>query len=242
MNKTPLHTLITTALQQFQIGMFTAQVGHIVSFNPSTQRAQVQIGVQRVDLDGSTHNPPVINDVPVVFVGGNAHIEYEVNPSDEGLIIFAQRNIDGWKQTGGVAPNPTPRIMQMQDCIFIHGARPLPKAISGFANDGIRMRRGDSHVWIKKDNTIVSSNGEVTHEIRPDGSFEVSNGAGFVRLESSGTVQINGFTIPPQGQGDASYDGEISAQEVKTQSGVKLGTHSHSGVVSGGDESGEPVK
>lgn len=241
MNKTPLHTLITTALREQKLGMFTAQVGHIVSFNASTQRAQVQPGVQRVDIDKTTHEPPIINDVPVLFIGGNAHVEFEVNPNDEGFILFMQRNIDGWKQTGGVAVNPTARVMQMQDCVFVHGVRSLPKVIQGFENDGIRMRHNNAHVWVKSDGTIVTKNDKVTHTSNPDGSYSVENSGGFMRLLPDGTAVINGMTIPPVGQGDASYDGTIKAREVQTNKGVKLGTHTHSGVESGPNNTGGPT-
>lgn len=241
MNKTPLHSLLKLAIDESIKGLFTAHVGHVVSFDPTNQRAQVQIGVQRVDLDNSAHNPPVINDVPVAFMGGSSHLEFQVNPNDEGLIVFIQRNIDGWKQTGGVAVNPTPRIMGMQDCVFIHGVRSAVGAIKGFANDGIRMRSGDNHVWVKSDGTIITKNNGVTHTSKPDGSYEAVNGGGFIRLLPDGTVVINGFTIPPVGKGDASYDGTIKAQEVRTDSGIKLGSHNHSGVTPGGGNSGGPL-
>lgn len=257
MNKTPLHSLLKLAINESIKGLFTAQVGHIVSFDPTNQRAQVQIGVQRVDLDESTHNPPVINDVPVAFMGGSSHLEFQVNPNDEGLLVFIQRNIDGWKQTGGIAANPTPRIMQMQDCVFIHGVRSTVGAIKGFANDGIRMRSSDNHIWIKSDGTIVSTNANasvtieadgtvitkndgVTHTSKPDGSYEATNGGGFIRLMPDGTVVLNGFTIPPVGQGDASYDGTLKAKEVETESGIQLGTHNHGGVEPGGSNTGGP--
>lgn len=262
MKKLPLHTLISTALAQHQIGMYTANVGHIVSFNESTQRAQIQPGIQRVDIDKSIHDPPPINDVPVLFLGGSGHLEFEVNPGDEGLIVHLQRNIDGWKQTGGIAVNPTPRIMQMQDAVFIHGVRSLPQAIQGFANDGIRMRHGDNFVWIKNDGTIISSNEKVsvtldndgtvttvndnaTHVVNADGSFKVSNNGGFIELKADGTVQINGFTIPPVGQGDASYDGTLKANDMEAVNDVKAGnislnSHDHGGVEPGGGNTGGP--
>ena len=218
----------------------TTTVGHILSFDPTKQRAQVQPGIQRVDLDNNRHNPPPISDVPVLFIGGStSQLEFEVKPNDEGLLIFTQRNIDGWKQTGGIADNPTARFLDMQDCLFIHGVRSLPQVIEGFENNGIRMRHGDNHVWIKNDGTIVSSNAKATHTIGADGTLEFDNGAGFIRVTSDGTITLNGFTIPPMGQGEASFDGVITAQDVKAGS-ISLTGHTHTGVQAGGDNTGEP--
>lgn len=262
MNKTPLHTLLTTAINNALKGVYTSQVGHIVAFNPTNQRAQVQIGVQRINLDGTMHNPPVIDDVPVLFLGGVAHVEFEVNPNDEGLLIFPQRNIDGWKQTGGIAANPTPRIMQMQDCVFIHGIRSLTQVIQGFANDGIRLRHGENYVWIKRDGTIESKNDkasvmispdgditlkneQATHTVGIDGSISSTNNGGFIKLLPDGTAQINGLTIPPAGKGEADYDGTIKAKNVEATEDVKAGntslnSHVHGGVMAGGDVTGGP--
>lgn len=250
---------IKFAFDEMKKSIYTANIGRVLAFNPQNQRAQVQAGVQRVDIDGSTHNPPVIIDVPVLFLGGSHMVEFEVQPNDEGLIVFLQRNIDGWKQTGGVASNPTPRILSGQDAVFIHGVRSLPNVISGFSNDGIRLRNrsGSTHVWIKNDGTIVSdnevstieqdsegnitlNNDTATHKVNADGSITMENGGGFIRLMSDGTAVINGMTIPPVGQGDASYDGTIKAQEVETNSGIQLGTHTHGGVVVGGESTEGP--
>jgi len=240
MKKTPLPTLIDTLMRERLKTLSTSTVGHILTFDASSQRAQVQPGIQRVDLDGNVHNPPPINDVPVVFIGGStSHIEFEVKPNDEGLLLFSQRNLDGWKQSGGVAPNPTARFHNMQDCIFIHGVRSLPQAVQGFENNGIRMRHGDNHVWIKNDGTIVSSNAKASHTIGADGSFEFDNGAGFIRVSTSGEVTINGFTIPPIGKGEASFDGTISAKDMKAGS-ISLKDHTHTGVQAGGDDTGKP--
>lgn len=237
--------------------IFTAHVGHIVAFNPANQRAQVQIGVQRINIDDTRHNPPAVIDVPVLFLGGSHLVEFEVQPKDEGLIVFIQRNIDGWKQTGGIADNPTPRILSGQDAVFIHGVRSLPNAVSGFSNNGIRLRNkdGSSHIWIKNDGTIVSDNGNstieqspngdivfknegITHDIKTDGSISITNGSGFITMDSSGTVTINGMVIPANG-GQASYAGTLSATEVEA-SGISLTTHTHTGVQAGGDNTGEP--
>lgn len=224
------------AFKEMIKSIFTAHVGHIIAFNPANQRAQVQIGVQRIDINDTRHNPPAVIDVPVLFLGGSHLVEFEVQPKDEGLIVFLQRNIDGWKQTGGIADNPTPRILSGQDAVFIHGVRSLPNVVSGFSNNGIRLRNkdGSSHIWIKNDGTIVTKNNGSTIEQDNAGNISIDNGSGFIKMSADGTVTINGFTIPPVGGGAANYDGDITA------GGISLTTHTHTGVQAGGDNTGEP--
>ncbi|RIY41941.1 Gp138 family membrane-puncturing spike protein [Neopusillimonas maritima] len=197
-------------------GVCTSVPGHVLTFDPDLQRAQVRIGIQKVTVNGGVINPPPIADVPVLFLGGTQYsVIHQINPGDEGLILFSQRCVDGWKQTGGVANNPLARFHDAHDAFFIPGFRPLPTRIEGFANDGIRMqsRSGGQRVWIK-------SSGEI----------EMSNGAGFIRLMADGTVNINGAII--------NTDGTIEAPNV-TFGGISGNSHKHPG--DSGGTTGGPI-
>ncbi|AVD86184.1 Gp138 family membrane-puncturing spike protein [Pseudomonas sp. SWI44] len=205
--------LISDAFREAMKGVCTSIPGHVLTFDPGTQLAQVQVGVLRVDINGAEFTvPPVIN-VPVCFPGGDFVLEFEVGAGCEGSIFFSQRCIDGWIQSGGVAANPIGRFHSMQDAMFMPGFRSIPGAVSGFANDGVRLRNkaGSQFVWLKGDNTISMQNGAGSFELRADGSF-----------------LINGLQITPDGN-------------VITAAGVNLNTHRHSGVTPGTGNSGAPV-
>lgn len=200
-------------------GVSTSVPGHVLSFDPVLQRAQVRIGIQKVTVNGNTVSPPPIADVPVLFPGGTQFtVTHQINPGDEGLIVFSQRCIDGWKQTGGVATNPLARFHDTHDAFFIPGFRPLSTRISDFANDGIRMqsRDGSKHVWIKSSGDIELSNGPATFKMQPDGK-----------------IVINGACI-------INPDGTIEAPNV-TFNNISGKDHKHTDVVSGGQTSGGPT-
>lgn len=200
-------------------GVCTSVPGHILTYDPALQRAQVQVGVEVVAAAGFTDQLPPIADVPVLFLGGTQYsMIHQINPGDEGLILFSQRCVDGWKQTGGVATNPLARFHDAHDAFFIPGFRPLPTRITGFANDGIRLqsRDGSRHVWIKSSGEIV-----------------VDNGAGSIRLLADGKVVINGACI-------INTDGTIEAPNI-TCDGISFIDHRHTGVEGGGGTSGGPT-
>ncbi len=208
--------LFKTAFRELMKDVCTSVPGHILTYDPALQRAQVRIGIQVVSASGFADQLPPIADVPVLFLGGTQYnVTHQINPGDEGLILFSQRCVDGWKQTGGVASNPLARFHDTHDAFFIPGFRPLPTRIEGFANDGIRMqsRDGGQHVWIK-------SSGEI----------EVTNGAGFIRLLADGTVNINGAII--------NTDGTIVAPNV-TFGGISGTGHRHPG--DSGGTTGGPI-
>ena len=211
----PLQNVLDTAITRSLRDVCTAVPGYVVAFIPGTQRAQVQIGLVRVNIDGAIFNPPPIVDVPVQFPGSGFVLEHQVTPGCEGIILFSQRCMDGWKQTGGIADNPVARFHSMQDAMFIPGIRSNGKVISGFANDGIRIRSqdGSQHVWLKGDGSVV-----------------MKNGAGAVTLGADGTVNINGVIIDKNGN-------MTVPNSVKVQ-GKELANHTHGGVQPGSGNTG----
>lgn len=203
----PLQKVIDAALAGAVKDIYTCVPGYIIAFDPSTQRAQVQIGIQRVQTDGTTFDPPPIVDVPVSFPGDRYVLEFEIKPGCEGSIYFSQRCIDGWKQTGGVADNPVARFHHPQDAHFVPGIRSLGNVIPGFVNDGVRLRdtQGNRHIWIKSNDTLV-----------------MQNATGNITMLANGNVVINGVVFTPQGQITPPPGGGFTGSN-----GVPYETHRH---------------
>jgi hypothetical protein len=161
--------LFVDGFREMSKDVFTQIPGHILTFDPTTQLAQLQIGIVGVTEDGAFNHSPII-ECPVHFSGGKEwSIEHKVEPDDEGMIFFSQRCIDAWLQTGGVAKNPILRFHDKQDAFFLPGFRSKPNAITGFQNNGVRIRNGDASVytWHKDDGTIESTNGTATSTTKP---------------------------------------------------------------------------
>ena len=228
--------LFRTAFREMMKGVCTSVPGHVLTFDPGQQRAQVRIGVQTVTAGGAVIQPPPIIDVPVLFAGGTQFATiHQIDPGDEGLILFSQRCVDAWKQTGGVAQNPLARFHDTHDAFFIPGFRPLPTRISGFSNDGIRMqsRDGGRHVWIKSSGEIVADNGAAHVQIAEGGAINLANGAGSIKLMEDGKVVINDLCV-------INPDGTIEAPDV-TFGGISGKGHKHTNVQNGPNNSGGPT-
>ncbi|NWC11888.1 hypothetical protein HX776_24180 [Pseudomonas agarici] len=222
--------LIRNAFGELMKDVCTSIPGHVLTFNPLTQRAQVQVGILRVDVNDATFALKPIVEVPVYFPGGDFAIEYQIDAGCEGDILFSQRCIDGWVQSGGVATNPRGRFHSMQDAMFLPGFRSQPNALPEFQNNGVRMRNraGTQFVWLKNDNSISMDNGVARFNVLADGTTLMQNGAGSFQLQADGTFLINGLKITPDGN-------------VITAAGINLNTHRHGGVTPGSGTSGVPV-
>lgn len=148
--------LFKQAFAELMKDVGTSIPGHVLSFDPKTQLAQVQIGVKRVENDGKQVEIPPIIGAPVFIYGGQFSVEIEVSKGDEGLIIFSQRCIDGWVNTGGLANNPALRFHDFSDALFMPGFRSNAKALPSFENNGVRLRNnaGNQHVWLKANGDI----------------------------------------------------------------------------------------
>ncbi len=222
--------LIRNAFGELMKDVCTSVPGHVLMFDPLTQRAQVQIGILRVDVNDATFTIPPIVEVPVHFPGGDYCVEYQIDAGCEGDILFSQRCIDGWVQSGGVATNPRGRFHSMQDAMFLPGFRSQPNVLPAFQNNGVRMRNraGTQFVWLKSDNSISMDNGVARFNVLADGTTLMQNGAGSFQLQADGTFLINGLKITPDGN-------------VITAAGTNLNTHRHGGVTPGSGTSGVPV-
>lgn len=198
----------------------TSIPGHFLSFDPETQLAQVQIGIVRIDSNGSTFEPSPLIECPVAFLGGSEFfIEHQIDPGDECLVIFSQRCIDGWVNTGGVANNPIMRFHDFSDAAILPGLRSQPNKITNFNNDGVRLRNkaGDKYIWLKKDGTA-----DITVDT----------------LNINGNIVHNGDTTQT---GDVDITGEATVSVDVVGGGISLKDHKHSGVQPGGGQSGPPV-
>lgn len=207
----------------------TSIPGHILDFDPETQLAQVQIGVQRVDINGVTFEPPPLINSPVLIPGGaKFFIEFEINPGDECLIIFSQRCIDGWNETGGIAVNPILRFHDFDDSITIPGVRSQPNVRSNFQNNGIRLRNedGSNFIWLKNDGTAeitvdtLTINGNISHT-----GDQTTSGT----IASNAVTAVTSVTAP-----------QVAGTTNVTFGGVSGTGHVHGGVEPGSGTTGGP--
>lgn len=190
----------------------TSIPGHFLTFDPVTQLAQIQIGVQRVDVNGNTFEPSPLIECPVAFLGGSEYfVEHQIDTGDECLIVFSQRCIDGWINTGGVADNPIMRFHDFSDAAILPGLRSQPNAIQSFENNGVRLRNraGDKFIWLKNDGTAA---------ITVDTLTVIANIEHTGNTTQTGDVTLTGNTTQT---GNITVDGDVVA------SGISLVNHTH---------------
>lgn len=187
--------------------------GVIKSFDPDTVTCEVEIAnyghmpesyegksVDRLDSDNVFY--PLILDAPVVFPrGGGVTLTFPVVPGDECLVIFADRCIDFWWQSGGTQNASRGRMHDFSDAFVIPGPQSQTKKISGISATAAQLRTDDGAAFIE-----IAAGGEVTitsPQITFNGPLQV-NGA----ITSTGDQTAAGISQTNHTHGGVEAGGE----------------------------------
>jgi len=210
-----------------QANIWTALPGIIQTFDPLKMTCTVQPAIQAVLFDASgtkKHTTlPLLVDCPIQFPsGGNCTITFPINLGDECLIVFSSRCIDAWWQSSGVQPQAELRLHDLSDGFVLLGFRSVPRVLQNISVTAIQIRSDDGNAFIELNPT--------THA---------------VTMTVPGNVNITAPTTTITGDvhitGDVQVDKTLTATTDVIGGGKHLKTHLHSGVTTGGGNTGMPV-
>ncbi|HHJ4449426.1 Gp138 family membrane-puncturing spike protein [Raoultella planticola] len=218
--------------------------GIIQSFDPGAVTAVVQPAIRYIERDNDgnkvTQDYPLLVDVPVVFPrGGGCTLTFPVKAGDECLVIFADRCIDFWWQSGGIQEPVDGRMHDLSDAFCIVGPQSQAKKISGISTTATQLRTDDGSAFIEVaagHDVTVKTPGKLTASA--DGGTEITSPA----IILNGNVTINGNLSQGMGEsgGSATMHGPVTVTNDVTAGGKSLMTHTHGGVEHGNDSTGGP--
>ena len=184
--------LLEQAKNNAMMDVRVSMPARIVSFDPATKTASVEIGLKMVNADDTQSDYPPLVDCPCLFTrGGGFHLVHPYKAGDKGIVLFSDRCFDGWFQAGQVAPPMDFRIHSMSDAYFIGGADCLDD-VSPIVSDAMFIGKDDNSagVTIKASGDIdlngvnISPSGIIT---LPDGTILNSHVHGNVQSGNSTT-------------------------------------------------------
>lgn len=154
--------------------------GVIKVFNPETVTATVLPVVRAVsrENDGSmtTQPYPVLEDIPVTFPrGGGCTLTFPVREGDECLVIFADRCIDFWWQSGGPQEPVDDRMHDFSDAFCLVGPQSQAHKISGISTTSAQLRTDSGAAFIELAQggavTIISPQVTINGPLQVNGSI-----------------------------------------------------------------------
>ena len=184
--------LLEQAKNNAMMDVRVSMPARIVSFDPATKTASVEIGLKMVNADDTQSEYPPLVDCPCIFTrGGGFHLVHPYKAGDKGIVLFSDRCFDGWFQAGQVAPPMDFRVHSMSDAYFIGGADCLDD-VSPIVGNAMFIGKDDNSagVAIKASGDIdlngvnISPSGIIT---LPDGTILNSHVHGNVQSGNSTT-------------------------------------------------------
>lgn len=148
-------------------------VATIQSFDSSKQTVTATINYKKTYFEASATGEyvpvlksyPILLDVPIVSLsGGAAGVTMPIQAGDECLILFNDRDIDNWFQTGQVKGNATSRLHSISDGFALIGVRSLNNVLASYdANRAVlfngttKVAVGSSKVEIANQTTTLNT-------------------------------------------------------------------------------------
>jgi phage baseplate assembly protein gpV len=220
-----------------------AMPGIIQSFDPDAVTCTVLPAIKGNDssVNGTESTDlPLLVDVPVIFPrGGGCTLTFPVRAGDECLLIFSDRCIDFWWQSGGVQEPVDQRQHDLSDAFAIVGPQSQAQKISNISMSGAQLRTDDGAAFVEVaagHDITVETPGKLTASAQ--GGTEITSPT----IVLNGAVTINGSLIQGMGPGGGSATmlGPVTVTNDVTAGGKSLTTHTHSGVQTGSGNTGAP--
>ncbi len=207
--------------------LHVAVPGVIESFDPDTVTCVVQPvvkgGAMASDGTVSTEDYPLLVDVPVVFPrGGGCTLTFPVRAGDECLVVFADREIDFWWQSGGTQESVSARQHSLSAAFAIPGPRSQAQHINNISTEAAQLRTDDGSAFI---------------ELAADGNVRLVT-TGKISASADAGMDITAPTVSISG--DVTIGGKLSVSGDATAQGISVSGHTHSGVQGGSGSTGKP--
>lgn len=204
--------------------LHTSMPGIIESFDPVTQLASIQPAIKRIFITVDEEkeilvpeNIGVLINVPVIFPrGGGFSLTFPVVKGDECLLVFCERSIDNWHETGGIKRPGARRFHSLSDATAFVGMSSKPNKIPNYDAENVQLKKDD---------------GKVSLTLLPSGNMKLDADVKVIvtapDTDIIGKVNITGDT---KVNGDFEVTGDSTLGATVTSNGVDISdTHTHGG-------------
>lgn len=200
----------------------------VQSFDPVKQTVKVQPAIrERINqnLVPTDVDLPQLIDVPVLFPrAGSYALTFPIQVGDECLVVFTDMCFDAWYQNGKTANvQADKRRHDLSDGIAIFGIWSQPRVLVNYNTTKVQLRNEAGTTYLELDtdavNIVAGNGGNVNVTVAGNATFDVT---GDVDIDAGGNAEID------------------AAGTVKIQ-GKDFLLHKHSGVSTGGGQTGGVV-
>lgn len=193
-----LTTAVELAKNKIMSVMNCHNIGRIQTFYPETQTADIEV-MQVKSIYNEFYNLPLLVNVPVIIYGGNNNgITLGDLTGAYCLLIFMDRNISSFLETGEIYNPDTSRMHDFSDCIALTTFKNNTNAISNYENEAINIynnsKQSSSYVKTFVNNVEINSTQTIEQEgeeTTNTSNFSVNPTSVLIENTGGGQVEIN---------------------------------------------------
>lgn len=161
-----IEQFVSDIVRQALADTHTCLPGKVTRYDKTKQQADVQPLLRRKFMDGTVTDLPPINNVAVVHPrAGGAIVHMPVEIGDIVTVVFAERSLDRWLNSGDMTDPGDPRMHDLSDAYAIPGGYSFNKAVAGLTGAGLEIS------GVGKD-VLLGELGQATHSAARGDSVE----------------------------------------------------------------------
>lgn len=129
-------------------------IGRIVSFNTENQTVDVELMILK-QFKNRTIIPPLLTEVPLIMLGaGGGHITMPDPTGTICVLLFMDRNIDNFLETGEAYAPPTSRMHDFTDCVALTTFKTLVNPLTDYDEKAVTIMNEEIIEEIKNQSYI----------------------------------------------------------------------------------------
>lgn len=211
-----LQDLLDLVKRDIMMSIACHHVGTIQSFDKDKQTAQVTLNYKKTYFqrnastglyDAVLVDYPILVDCPCVVLGGGAaSLRFPIQKGDECLMLFNDRDIDNWFQSGQVGPVATPRLHSLSDGFALVGIRSSGKVLSGYDLTRAVLQHGTTVVGVGESLVKIANENFTLNTILQDLVTAIND-----LVTQTAAITVTGVTPGPGASGVPANAAAITA-------------------------------
>lgn len=235
--------MLRQVLRKHQQGVDNQLPARVISYDRETNRATVQPVVAMLTTAGQRISRAQIAEVPVLRIGGGGHVlAFNLKAGDLGWIEASDRDVSLFLQGFAEGAPNTNRFHSFEDGLFIPDAM-REVQIAGEDDEHVVLQTLDgTHRIAVWDDRVKVTSGDSQFIVQP-GTITVQA----LNINLNGNVTTGGGPGTPNVVMEAQNTLTLRAPNVVVDSanivlgGIQWQTHKHTGVTTGGSNTGNPT-
>lgn len=161
-------------------------IGRIVSFHAANQTVDVELMILK-QFKNRTIIPPLLTDVPLIMLGaGGGHITMPDPTGTICILLFMDRNIDAFLETGEAYAPLTSRMHDFTDCVALTTFKTLVNPLTDYDEKAVTIINEEIIEEVKNQSYIkVYGNSVQIKTMQGEATSAVINVADKINIENN---------------------------------------------------------